>query len=31
MTFAEGAMEIETESDIGRAKEVLEVDYKGKD
>src|SRR5208282_4028149 len=29
VTFADGAMEIETESDIGRAKEVLDVDYKG--
>jgi DNA polymerase-3 subunit beta len=29
VTFAEGAMEIETESEIGRAKEILEVDYKG--
>lgn len=29
VTFAEGTMEIETESDIGRAKEVIEVDYKG--
>ena len=29
VTFTEGAMEIETESEIGRAKEVLEVDYKG--
>lgn len=29
VTFAEDAMEIETESDIGRAKEILEVVYKG--
>ena len=29
VTFAEGAMEIETESEVGRAKEVLEVDYQG--
>jgi len=29
VTFIEGAMEIETESDIGRAKEIIEVDYGG--
>ncbi len=29
VTFTEGAMEIETESEVGRAKEVLDVDYKG--
>jgi DNA polymerase III subunit beta len=29
VTFAEGIMEVETESEIGRAKEVLNVDYKG--
>ncbi|MGA3173093.1 MAG: DNA polymerase III subunit beta [Syntrophorhabdales bacterium] len=29
VTFAENSMEIETESEIGRAKEVLEVDYQG--
>jgi DNA polymerase-3 subunit beta len=29
VTFAEGMMEIETESDIGRAKEVVEANYQG--
>ncbi len=29
VTFSEGAMEIETESDIGRAKELIEVKYAG--
>ncbi|MGD0228983.1 MAG: DNA polymerase III subunit beta [Syntrophorhabdales bacterium] len=29
VTFSEGAMEFETESEIGRAKEVLAVDYSG--
>jgi DNA polymerase-3 subunit beta len=29
VNFSEGAIEIETESEIGRAKEVLEVDYSG--
>ena len=29
VTFVEGTMEIETESDIGRAKEIIEVDYAG--
>lgn len=29
VTFAEGIMEIETESDIGRAKEVIEANYVG--
>ena len=30
VTFVEGtAMEDETESDIGRAKEIIEVDYAG--
>jgi DNA polymerase III subunit beta len=29
VTFAEGTMEIETESDIGRAKEILEARYEG--
>ncbi len=29
VTLSEGAMEIETESEVGRAKEVLDVDYHG--
>jgi len=29
MTLSEGVMEIETESEIGRAKEALDVDYHG--
>jgi len=29
VTFVEGAVEIETESDIGRAKELIDVDYTG--
>jgi DNA polymerase III subunit beta len=29
VTFAEGIMEIETESDIGRAKEIIEARYEG--
>ena len=29
VTLSEGSMEIETESEIGRAKEVLDVDYNG--
>ncbi len=29
VTLSEGSMEIETESEIGRAKEVLDVDYSG--
>jgi DNA polymerase III subunit beta len=29
VTFAEGMMEVETESDIGRAKEVIEARYEG--
>jgi DNA polymerase-3 subunit beta len=29
VTFVEGTMEIETESDIGRAKEIIEVGYAG--
>jgi DNA polymerase III subunit beta len=29
MTLSENAMEIETESDIGRAKEIIGVDYNG--
>lgn len=29
VTFAEGMMEVETESDIGRAKEVIEAHYEG--
>jgi DNA polymerase III subunit beta len=29
VTFAEGIMEVETESDIGRAKEVVEASYVG--
>ena len=29
VTFVEGTMEIETESDIGRAKEIIEVNYAG--
>ena len=29
VTFSEDTMEIETESEIGRAKEVLDVDYQG--
>ncbi len=29
VTFADGTMEIETESDIGRAKEIIEARYEG--
>jgi DNA polymerase III subunit beta len=29
VTFADGMMEIETESDIGRAKEIIEAQYEG--
>ena len=31
MNLTEGKLEMESESDIGRAKEILDIDYKGED